>query len=90
MDFPPLSEKHRAHLAENYGLDQAKLGRLLEEIWSLTAMTSQAYAIKRHAELKARGERNEAIYLSILSELESGRFQTEELSERQVRRMIYG
>jgi hypothetical protein len=90
MDFSPLSQKQKSYISENYGLDARTVDRLLEDLWSFTAVTAGAYALRRHGELKAKGERNEEIYARLLSELEGGRFQTEELSERQVRRMIYG
>lgn len=90
MDFPPLSPKQIAYLCDNYGLEAEKLERLLEDIWAFTAISPKAHALKRHGDLKAQGERNEAIYARVLTELEDGRFQTDELSQRQVRRMIYG
>lgn len=90
MDFPPLSAKQKTYLCENHGLSIDALERLLDDIWSFTALSQEAYALKRHGELKALGERNQSIYARLISELESGRFQTKELSERQVRRMIYG
>jgi hypothetical protein len=90
MDYPPLTKGQREYLEDQYSLSAENLDRLLEDIWAFTALSPQAFAVKRHTELKSLGRRNEAIYAELLSEIEGGRFQTQELSERQVRRMIYG
>lgn len=90
MKFPPLTKKQMGYLSDQYGLDEKQLERLLQDIWSFSAFTSEAYALKRHGELRAEGWVNEKIYAELLSEMESGRFQSGELSARQIRRIIYG
>ena len=90
MKYPPLTNTQRAYLADQYDLDEKKIENLLADIWSFSAFTSEAYALKRHRELKAEGWQNEKIYAEILAEIENGRFQADELSPRQIRRIIYG
>lgn len=90
MDFPPITHKQRHYLSDQYGLDGETLDRLLQDIWTFSALTGEAYALKRHEELRDEGWQNEKIYSELLGELESGRFQSPELSARQIRRIIYG
>lgn len=90
MNFPPLTPKQRYYLADQYGLSPEQLESLLQDIWTFSALTCEAYALKRHEELRLEGWQNEKIYAQLLEEMESGRFQSRELSPRQIRRIIYG
>jgi broad-specificity NMP kinase len=90
MNFPPLTPAQRQYLSDQYGLIPSRLDHMLEDIWTFSALTCEAYALKRHEELKASGWVNEKIYDELLAELEGGRFQSRELTARQIRRIIYG
>ncbi len=90
MDFPPLSQRQKDYLSEQYGLDPSLIERVLADIWIFTALSPEAYALRRHEELKRGGERNQDIYPKLERELEEGRFQAPEYNERKVRRIIYG
>ena len=45
---------------------------------------------RRHAELRRRGHRNAEIWRLLAAELPTRRFRADELSERQLRRIVYG
>ena len=49
-----------------------------------------AYVVQRHRALKDAGHKNASIYRLIAEELRSRRFPAPTLSERQIRRLIYG
>ena len=75
------------YLAASTGLTDAVARRVL----AYYAETVEAFAQRRHAELKSsRGMRNERIYRLIAAEIRARRFSAARVSERQVRRMIYG
>jgi len=48
------------------------------------------YVSKRHEDLKNRNRKNDDIWPLIVTELKARRFKAEELSERQLRRIVYG
>jgi hypothetical protein len=86
----PLNPEQRKQLSDRYGLSELELGKLLEDLWLLTHETPEAYALRRHEELRAAGVSNDRGFAAIARELESGRFASPELSLRQIRRIIYG
>ena len=50
----------------------------------------QAFVARRHGELQRDGHRNREIYTQLLQELQHRRFRAPALTERQLRRWIYG
>ena len=81
-----------AHLARTTRLSPADARRLLDEVIALlSADTVESFVVRRHRELKdAEGERNETIYRRIAEEAAARPFATAPLTERQIRRLIYG
>ena len=81
-----------AHLARHTRLSPADARRLLDEVIALLAAdTVESFVVRRHRELKeAEGERNETIYRRIADEVAARPFATAPLTERQIRRLIYG
>ncbi len=45
---------------------------------------------RRHAELKRRGHTNDRIFAALGAEVRARRFAAQPLSERQLRRLVYG
>jgi len=78
------------HLNRTLGIDTRTAGRLVEEVLAYYQESAEAYVRRRHAELQAEGERNARIFRRIRGELREGRFCAPPLSERQIRRLIYG
>ena len=62
----------------------------MEEVISFYGETPEVFVVRRHRELKAEGLRNSAIYARVAAEMDSWRFRAPRLSERQIRRIIYG
>ncbi len=78
------------HLSHAGGLDRSEARRLVEEVLSFYGETPQAFVARRHRELQAEGMRNRAIYAALAAEMEGRRFRAPRLSERQIRRIVYG
>ena len=79
-------------LARTSRLDLAEARRVLQEVVAqLARETVEQFAVRRHRELKRQGSlRNEAIYRQIAEETASRPFAARKLTERQIRRLIYG
>jgi hypothetical protein len=78
------------HVARSTGLDDATASRVVADVMAYFGQTVEEYVIKRHEDLKSRNRRNDDIWPLIATELKSRRFKAEELSERQLRRIVYG
>ena len=78
------------HLVRTRGLPRPEARRIVEEVVSFYGETIEAFVTRRHRELQAEGLRNHMIYTRIAEELEGWRFQAPQLSERQIRRIVYG
>lgn len=85
-DIQPLID----HLSASSALPAAQTRRLVEDVLAYFSETVEGYVARRHAELQRRGIRNEAIFTIVAAELKQRRFATPPLSERQIRRLIYG
>jgi hypothetical protein len=78
------------HVALSTGLDEATASRVVADVMAYFGQTVEEYVINRHEDLKNRNRRNDDIWPLIMDELKTRRFQAGELSERQLRRMVYG
>ena len=86
----PIGPEQRKQLAERYGLSEAELGKLVEDLWLLAGDTVDAYVRRRHEELRGAGVPNERGFAILEREVAAGRFASPPLSIRQIRRIIYG
>lgn len=81
-----------AFLARSTRLDADEARKVLDEVvaW-LASETVEQFVIRRHRELKGNdAQRNDAIYRRIADELSQRPFAAAPLTERQIRRLIYG
>jgi len=78
------------HVARSTGLDEATASRVVADVAAYFGQTVVEYVISRHEDLKSRNRKNDDIWPLIAGELKSRRFRAGELSDRQLRRMIYG
>ena len=79
------------YLSRSCGLPITVCRRLVLEVLAQYAETLDEYVQRRHQELKdPEGLKNAQIYARIQGELGEQRFGAPALSERQIRRMIYG
>ena len=90
MPPAPIPASLIDRLVHIYGLHRPQARRIVEEVVSFYGETPEAFVARRHHELQAEGMRNRAIYSRVATELEGWRFRAPRLSERQIRRMVYG
>lgn len=79
-----------ARIATTTGLSPAEAERVVEDVLAWYREPVEEYVRRRHASLRTYGRRNEEIYAQIAAELRDRLVAAPELSERQVRRTIYG
>jgi hypothetical protein len=78
------------HVAMSTGLDEATASRVVADVVAYFGQTVEEYVIERHEDLKSRNHRNDDIWPLITDELKHRRFRPSELSQRQLRRIVYG
>lgn len=78
------------HVSVSSGLSDAVAARLVADILSYFDETVEAFVRRRHAELQRRSTRNVDIWPTVAAELSEQRFVAPALSERQLRRIVYG
>jgi hypothetical protein len=78
------------HIQRISSLDAAKTRQLVEEVLSFYQEGVEQYITRRHGELQFQGLANSQIYNVISQELAQRCFAAPTLSERQIRRIIYG
>ncbi|MGZ4487836.1 MAG: hypothetical protein ACXVW1_07885 [Nocardioides sp.] len=78
------------HLVATTGLSAAEAARVVEDVVAFHAEPVEAYVRRRHAHLKTYGAKNPEIFARIAEELASRVVAAPELSERQLRRLVYG
>ena len=77
------------HLVAGTGLTPAEARRVVEDVVAFYAEPVEDYVRRRHTELRTYGVRNAEIFARIASELGDRVVAAPELSERQIRRIIY-
>jgi hypothetical protein len=78
------------YLAASTGLSHPTAIRVVADVASYFDETVEEFVRRRHAELRQRQRKNEEIWPLIGSELRQRRFASPGLSERQLRRIVYG
>lgn len=78
------------HLEGTTRLSRAEVERVVEEFLSYFHESLEQFVRRRHAELRAEDQKNAAIYERIAVEVRRRRFAAPTLSQRQIRRLIYG
>lgn len=78
------------HLVRSSRLGRDEARRVVDEVCAFYAEHLDAYVARRHGELQTEGLKNPAIFARLQAELGQRRFAAPALSERQLRRLIYG
>lgn len=78
------------HLVATTELTPAEAARVVEDVLAFHAEPVEAYVRRRHAELKTYGARNSEIFARLAEELAHHVVAAPALSERQLRRIVYG
>lgn len=86
----PVDPRLLRHVQETSGLDTAEAVRLIEDVLAFHDETVEDWVRRRHAELRSEGSRNDAIFARLRADLRSTVVAAPALSERQLRRIVYG
>jgi hypothetical protein len=79
------------NVAESTGLPEATASRVIADVAAYFSETVEAFVTRRHAELQGKGnKRNDDIWPQLAAELKARRFKAGDLTERQLRRIVYG
>ncbi|WP_026180879.1 hypothetical protein [Demetria terragena] len=78
---------HRVALTT--GLPSSEAIRVIEDVIAWHSESVEEFVRRRHTELQLRGTRNEQAFGVIAAELRNRPVRAPELSERQLRRIIY-
>jgi hypothetical protein len=78
------------YLAASTGLPLPTAARIIADVNAFYDETVEDFVRRRHTELKRKSRKNDEIWPEIAAELHSRRFTAPDLSERQLRRLIYG
>ncbi|MFC5176358.1 hypothetical protein [Nocardioides taihuensis] len=79
-----------ARLVASTGLTPGEAARVVEDVVAFHAETLEEYVRRRHARLKTYGAKNAEIFARIAEELATRVVAPPPLSERQLRRIVYG
>jgi len=77
-------------LVTSTDLSPAEATRVVEDVLAWYSEPLVDFVRRRHAELRLRGVRNEQIYRTLADEVRRRPFAAPAVSERQLRRFIYG
>lgn len=79
-----------SHVVATTGLSATEAVRVIEDVVAFHAEPVEDVVRRRHAHLKTYGARNAEIFERIADELEQRVVAAPRLSERQLRRIVYG
>jgi hypothetical protein len=86
----PFPQDLARYLAASTGLPQSTATRVIVDVTTYFSETIEAFVRRRHAELQRGQRKNDEIWPLIAAELSQRRFAAPGLSERQLRRLVYG
>lgn len=89
MDHPAPAELVR-HVAASTGLPPATAARVIADVLGYFGETTEEFVRRRHTELRRRRYGNERIWPVLIDELAGRPVAAPTLSERQLRRIVYG
>jgi tRNA(His) 5'-end guanylyltransferase len=86
----PFPQDLASFLAASTGLPQATAVRVIADVTTYFSETIEEFVRRRHVELRRNQQKNHEIWPVIAAELGQHRFAAPGLSERQLRRIVYG
>jgi hypothetical protein len=72
------------------GLTASEAARVIEDVVAFHAEPVEDYVRRRHAQLRTFGAKNDEIFVRLQAELRERVVAAPDLTERQLRRLIYG
>ena len=79
-----------AHLVATTGLPESEVVRIVGDVLAFHAESVETLVRRRHAELKTYGAKNDQIFPLLAAELQARVVAAPALTERQLRRIVYG
>jgi hypothetical protein len=79
-----------ARIAASTGLSAGEAARVVEDVVAFHAESAEDFVRRRHSQLKTYGAKNPEIFARIAQELAGRVVAAPALSERQLRRIVYG
>tara|TARA_Y100001968_G_C19206294_1_gene642459 strand:+ start:445 stop:726 length:282 start_codon:yes stop_codon:yes gene_type:complete len=89
-DSAPLSPAFRNHLLSIVNITESELDKIVSNLVDHWSETLSEFVTRRHKELQRSRIPNRIAYGRICDEVSARRFPIAPLSERQVRRILYG
>jgi hypothetical protein len=86
----PFPQDLVRHVAASTGLPEAIAIRVVADVTAYFNETVEEFVQRRHGEMRYRQRKNDEIWPLIAAELGARKFSAPDLSERQLRRMVYG
>jgi len=86
----PADQRLVDHLVATTELTAGEATRVIDDVVAFLAEPVEDYVRRRHAELKTFGARNPEIFARLAEELAHRVVAAPPLSERQLRRIVYG
>ena len=90
MGSASLSPAFRRHLLSIVDIAEPELDKVVADLLDHWSETLSQFVVRRHKELQRSNISNRLAYARIRDEVRSRRYLADPLSERQVRRMLYG
>jgi len=90
MAHDPFPQDLVRYLAASTGLPGPTAIRVVADVNAYYDETAEDFVRRRHGELRAQGCKNDEIWPRITAEVTNRRFKTAELTDRQLRRIVYG
>jgi exonuclease VII large subunit len=86
----PVDQSLVDRVAASTGLTPGEAARVVEDVVAYYAEPVEEFVRRRHQHLKTYGARNPEIFTQIADELAARVVAAPELTERQLRRIVYG
>ncbi|MPY78793.1 MAG: hypothetical protein GEV04_09875 [Actinophytocola sp.] len=95
MSSVPAADRHPPedlvrHVAGTTGLPENVAARVIADVIAYFGETREEYVRRRHAELRRRGRKNAEAWTQIAADLTRRPVGAGEVTERQLRRIVYG
>ena len=90
MEGVPADPALVMRLVETTGLTPGEAARVVEDVVAFYAEPAEDYVRRRHAHLKTYGAKNDEIFARLAEELADRVVAAPRLTERQLRRIVYG
>ncbi|HEV3381824.1 MAG TPA: hypothetical protein VG142_12695 [Trebonia sp.] len=86
----PYPQELVLHIVASTGLPEATATRVVADVMAYFGESVEDFVRRRHGELQRLQRKNDEIWPQIAAELGTRRFPAAEISERRLRRIVYG